>query len=83
MVPYVRALKSHFAPGAALDKKTRAVQSSPQKHEPPKVVLGFMNAFPLPKFKTLLTVGALAGGVYALKNSGAISRLKTQLDRAA
>ena len=83
MVPFVRALKSHFAPGAALDKKTRAVQSSPQKQEPPKVVLGFMNAFPLPKFKTLLTVGALAGGIYALKNSGAISGLKRHFDRAA
>lgn len=83
MVPFVRALKSHFAAGAALDKKTSAVQSSPQKDEPPKIVLAFMNAFPLPKFKTLLTVGAIAGGIYALKNSGAIRGLQRQFDRAA
>lgn len=83
MVPFVRALKSHFACGAALDKKTRAVRSSPQKQEPPKVVLGFMNAFPLPKFKTLLAVGALAGGVYVLKNPRAIKGLKRQLARIA
>jgi protease I len=83
MVPFVRALKSHFAAGAALDKKTRAVQSSPQKQEPPKLVLRFMNVFPLPKFKTLLTLGAIAGGIYALKNRGAISGPQRQFDQAA
>ena len=81
-MPFVLALKSHFAAGAALDKKTRAMQSSPQKDQPPKVVLGFMNAF-LPKFKTLLTVGAIAGGILALRNSGAISGPQRQFDRAA
>jgi protease I len=83
LVPFVRALKSHFAAGAALNNKTRATQSSPQKHEPPKLVLGLMNAFPLPKFKMLMTLGVLAGGIYALRNSGAISELQRQFGRAA
>ena len=42
--------------------------------------LGFMKALPVPKFKTLLTLGAIAAGVYALKNSQSI---RTQFDRAA
>jgi hypothetical protein len=79
LVPFVRALKSHFAAGAALHDKTRATQSSPQNHEPPKLVLGFTTAFPLPKFKLLFTVGVIAGGIYALKNSGAISGLQRKL----
>lgn len=83
MLPFVRALTRHFAVGAALDKKTHAMQSSPQKDQPPKAVLGFMNTFPLPKFKTLLTVGAIAGGLFALKNSGAMSGLQRQFARAA
>ena len=73
----------HFAAGASLDKKARAVQSAPQHDQAPKAVLGFMNAFPLPKFKTLLTLGAIASGVYALKNSESISGLQRQFDRAA
>lgn len=83
IVPFVRALKNHFAAGAPLDKTTRATQSAPQHDEPPKVVLGFMKAFPLPKFKTLLTLGAIAAGVYALKNSDSISALQRPFDRAA
>jgi protease I len=83
MVPFVRALKNHFAADAALQKRTRAVQSAPQHDEPPKAVLGVMNALPLPKFKTLLTLGAIAAGVYALKNSDAISGIQRQFDRAA
>jgi protease I len=83
LVPFVRALKTHFAAGAALNNKTRATQSSPQTHEPPKLVLGFMNAFPLPKFKLLLTVGVIAGAIYALKNNGVISELQRQFGRAA
>ena len=83
IVPFVRALKQHFAAGASLDKKTRARRSAPQHDQPPKVVLGFMKAFPVPKFKTLLTLGAIAGGVYAMKNSDSIKALKKQLKRAA
>ncbi len=80
IVPFVRALKDHFAAGAPLVKKTLATQSAPQADQPPKVVLGFMKALPVPKFKTLLTLGAIAAGVYALKNSRSI---RTQLNRAA
>jgi protease I len=83
IVPFVRALKDPFAAGAPLDKKTLAMRSAPQHDQPPKVVLGFMKAFPLPKFKTLLTLGAIATGVYALKNSDTISALKREFDRAA
>jgi protease I len=83
MVPFVRALKSHFAASASLDKKTSAAQSAPQPDEPPKLVLGFMNAFPLPIFKTLLTLGAIAAAVYAVKNSDSIGTLQSQFDRAA
>ena len=82
-MPFVRALKEHFAAGAPLDKKTRAMQSAPQHDEPPKAVLRFMNAFPLPKFKTLFSLAAIAAGVYALKNSDSISALRRQVDRAA
>jgi hypothetical protein len=83
MVPFVRALKSHFAAGASLDKKTRALQSAPQHDQPPKGVLGVVSALPLPKFKTLLTVGAIAAGVYALKNSDYSSTMQRQFDRAS
>jgi protease I len=83
MVPFVRALKSHFAAGAALDKKTRALQSAPQHDQPPKAVLGVMSALPLPKLKTVLTVGAIAAGVYALKNGDSSSAMQRQFDRAS
>jgi len=80
LVPFVRALKDHFAAGASLDKKTHAIQSAPQADQPSKVVLGFMKALPVPKFKTLLTLGAVAAGLYALKNKQSI---RTQFNRAA
>ncbi len=83
IVPFVRALKNHFAAGAPLDKKTHAMQSAPQHDQPPKAVLGFMKAFPLPKFKMLFTLGAIAAGVYTLRNSDSISALQRQFDRAA
>src|SRR3954462_6172110 len=83
LVPFVRALQKHFAAGASLDKKTRAMRSAPQHDEAPKIVQGFMKALPLPKFKTLLTLGAIAGGVYALADKDSIKALKKQLKRAA
>jgi protease I len=83
LVPFVRALKKHFAEGASLDKKTRAMRSAPQHDEAPRVVQGFMKALPLPKFKTLLTLGAIAGGVYALTDKESIKAIKKQLKRAA
>lgn len=70
-MPFVRALKNHFAAGTPLDKKTRAIRSAPQHDHPPKVVLGFMKASPLPKVKTLATLGAIAAGIYALKDGEA------------
>jgi protease I len=83
IVPFVRALKTHFAPGASLDKRTRALHSAPQHDQPPKAVLGVMRVFPLPKFKALLTVGAIAAGVYALKNSGANREVQREFSRAS
>jgi len=83
LVPFVRALQKHFAAGASLDKKTRTMRSAPQHDEAPKIVQGFMKALPLPKFKTLLTLGAIAGGVYALADKDSIKALKKQLKRAA
>ena len=83
IVPFVRALKEHFAAGAPLVKKTLATQSAPQADQPPKVVLGFMKALPIPKFKTLLTLGAIVAGVYALKNSDWMSAPQSRSDRAA
>jgi protease I len=83
MVPFVRALTDHFAAGAPLDNKTRARRSAPQHDQPPKVVLGFMKALPLPKVKTLITLGAIAAAVYALKNGDSIRALQKQFKRAA
>ena len=83
MVPFVRALKKHFAADASLDKKTRAMRSAPQHDEPPKVVQSVMKALPFPKFKTLLTLGAIAGGVYAMKDSDSMKELKKQLKKVA
>jgi protease I len=66
MVPFVRDLLEHFADGHTAQIATCRVNpttSSPQRHEPPSVVLDLMRWLPRPSLRTAVAVIALGLGL--------------------
>ena len=69
MVPFVKALRDHFAgvvPEAAGESLPR---SSPQRQEPPAVVLKALQFTPRPSLRTALSLGVLALGALAWRRN--------------
>jgi protease I len=83
LVPFVRAITSHFARGAPMRRHGRVSRSAPQSSQPPKALIGIMRWLPKPSTRTALVLGALAAGVIVAGNRGAFDRLQRRLERAA
>jgi protease I len=67
MKPFVQEVVKHFAAGAPLSRDgagASASASSPQAHEPPKIVLEAMRWMPRPSFRTIALL-ALAFALFA------------------
>jgi protease I len=61
LVPFVRAMKQHYAGFAQVEGAAgRAQTSAPQYSEPPKVVIKAMKWLPRPSIRTALGLGLLA-----------------------
>jgi protease I len=71
MVPFVRAIKEHFANGFAMRRpQHQKTQSDPQATEPPQLVISAMKWLPRPSVRTAaLILGGLAFGAVALGRS--------------
>jgi protease I len=66
LVPFVRAIKELFSESAPVQLRTSPPErSSPQRDEPPKVVLQAMKWLPKPSIRTALALSALAVGLVA------------------
>jgi protease I len=84
MMPFLKGIMKHFAPGAPMRRHNRAVNSSPQANQPPKAVLGVMKWTPKPSVRTAVVIGAVAAGLWAANNRGAFDKLRGQIaNRAA
>jgi deglycase len=83
LVPFVEAMLEHFAEGASMRERTRAYDSSPQREEPPKIVVGAMKWLPKPSIRTALILGSVAAGVYAAQNPKKLSKWQKQLAKIA
>jgi protease I len=81
LIPFVKAIIQHFAEGASMRERTRASRSSPQRDEPPQLVVGAMKWLPKPSLRTALILGAVAAGVYAAKNPKQLKKLEKELVR--
>jgi hypothetical protein len=62
---------------------SKVSQSDPQHDEPPKVVIAAIKWWPKQSTRTVLTLGAIAAGIYAAKSTGAFQKLQRQLERRA
>ena len=61
LVPFVRAMKQHYAGFAQVEGAAGHAQTSaPQRSEPPKVVINAMKWLPRPSIRTALGLGLLA-----------------------
>lgn len=66
MVPFVKAITELFAGAAAPRPSSRRVVSSPQRDEPPKLVVNAMRFAPRPSLRTaILMIGAVGVAVAA------------------
>jgi protease I len=66
LVPFIRAIRELFSESAPAQIPTsRPERSSPQRDEPPKVVLQAMKWLPKPSMRTALGLSALAVGLVA------------------
>ncbi len=69
IVPFIRALREHFAghPGARTAlARTAASSSAPQRDQPPRIVLQAMRWMPRPSLRTAIGLVALVLGLGAL-----------------
>ncbi|MGZ4790083.1 MAG: DJ-1/PfpI family protein, partial [Terriglobales bacterium] len=83
MVPFVRGIIKHFAKGASMRKHARVAQSSPQRNEPPKVVIEAMRWLPRPSIRGAVIGGAVVAGLLAYRNRGGFRKLQTQISSPA
>lgn len=60
IVPFVRAMKQHFAGAQVEGAAGRAQTSAPQPSEPPQIVLKVMKWLPRPSLRTAVGLGLLA-----------------------
>jgi len=60
IVPFVRAMKQHFAGAQVEGAAGRAQTSAPQPSEPPQIVLNVMKWLPRPSLRTAVGLGLLA-----------------------
>ena len=70
LVPFTRGIMKFFSESAPIpatmhNKRYQAAKSSPQRDEPPKVVLGAMKWMPKPSVRTALLMSALGLGIFA------------------
>lgn len=83
LVPFIQAIQDHFAEGASLRQKTRALRSSPQADEPPKVVIGAMKWLPKPSLRTAVVLGAVGAGLYAARDRRPLKTLQKHFQKIA
>jgi len=65
MVPFVKGLIAHFAPGSLMLRDAEPHMSDPPRDEPPGVVLTTMKWLPRPSVRTAVGLGLLAGAFLA------------------
>lgn len=82
LVTFIRAMIQHFAPGASMRRHTRAVESSPQRDKPPKVVLGAMKWLPKPSIRAAV-IAMIAAGLVTAQKTGTLRRFRDEVARRA
>lgn len=66
LIPFTKGIKDLFAESAPIrNGNSSRAQSSPQRDEPPAVVLGAMKWMPRPSIRTAVLLGGVAAGVFA------------------
>jgi protease I len=66
LIPFTQGIKQLFAEEAPIrNGKPRREDSSPQRDEPPALVLGAMKWMPKPSIRTAILLGGVAAGVLA------------------
>jgi len=83
MVPFVKGIIQHFAKGASMERHSRVGRSSPQRNQPPQVVIGAMKWMPKSSIRTALTLGAIGAGIYAMRNREPFSTWQRQFTNRA
>ena len=68
LVPFVRGLIAHFAPGSLMLRDAEPQMSDPPHDEPPSVVLTTMKWLPRPSVRAAVGLGLLAGAFLATTN---------------
>jgi len=67
LVPFTKGITELFAEQAPIQNgKSAHAESSPQRDEPPAVVLGAMKWMPKPSIRTAILLGGVAAGVLAV-----------------
>jgi protease I len=67
LVPFIKGIEQLFAETAPIHNgSSQRAESSPQRDEPPAVVLGAMKWLPKPSIRTALLLGGVAAGVLAM-----------------
>jgi protease I len=83
LVPFVRAISKHFAQGASMDRSQRGAKSSPQRDQPPRVVIGAMKWLPKPSVRTAASLAALGAGLFMMRNGKTVKQLQKQFAKIA
>ena len=68
LVPFVKGLIAHFAPGSLMLRDAEPHLSDPPHDQPPAVVLTTMKWLPRPSVRTAVGLSLLAGAVLATTN---------------
>ena len=63
LVPFVKGLIAHFAPGSLMLRDSEPHMSDPPHDQPPAVVLATMRWLPRPTVRAVATLGLVAGAV--------------------
>lgn len=82
LVPFIRAITKHFSEGAPMKRSPRRSRSSPQRDQPPKVVMEAMKWLPKPSIRTAVAL-AVGAGLYTMRNGKTLKQLQKQFARIA